>query len=114
MEIDDAGDSLDADRTVQRLHPSEQDAALALSRPQMDRLHSFLDQKQKMGDICAEDLERISELGTGSGGVVMRVRHRRTNQTMARKVSRRLVDWSVGYSVSRLIFVWLIDGLIDW
>ena len=36
--------------------------------------------------LGAEDLEKLSELGFGNGGVVWKVRHRQSNLVMARKV----------------------------
>ncbi|OQV17165.1 Dual specificity mitogen-activated protein kinase kinase 2 [Hypsibius exemplaris] len=83
VEGDDMSDGI---VTVQRAPIHAEGAELELDAQQRKRLHSFLDLKQRMGDIHAEDLERLGELGTGSGGVVMRVRHRLTNQIMARKI----------------------------
>ena len=53
----------------------------------MSRLEAFLNQRKKMGLLVAEDLEKLSELGFGNGGVVWKVRHKQSNYIMARKVS---------------------------
>ena len=39
-----------------------------------------------MGEIRDEDLEKLGELGSGNGGVVMKVRHIPTQLIMARKM----------------------------
>lgn len=52
----------------------------------VNRLKIFLSQKEKMGEIRDEDLEKLGELGSGNGGVVMRVRHRPTQLIMACKM----------------------------
>lgn len=71
--------------TVQRRgEPSEDDK---MDAEQLTRLQSFLDLKQKMGEIHADELEKLRELGVGSGGVVLKVRHRPSGLIMARKVS---------------------------
>lgn len=43
----------------------------------------------QIGDLTGEELEKISELGYGNGGVVMKVRHKPSGIIMARKVSWR-------------------------
>ena len=60
---------------------------LNLDDEQRDRLERFLTQKQKVGELTADDFDKISELGAGNGGVVWSVRHRPSSLTMARKVS---------------------------
>jgi hypothetical protein len=59
---------------------------LDLDPEQRTRLEQFLTQKQTVGELNAEDFEKISELGSGNGGVVWRVLHKKTQLTMARKV----------------------------
>lgn len=49
-------------------------------------ISTFLRNKEDMGEIRDEDLEKLGELGKGNGGVVMKVRHKPTNTTMARKL----------------------------
>lgn len=51
-----------------------------------NRLRTFLTQKEKVGEIRVEDLEKLGELGSGNGGVVTKVRHIPTNIIMARKL----------------------------
>lgn len=50
------------------------------------RLKAFLSQKEKIGELNDEDLEKLGELGSGNGGVVMKVRHIPTQLIMARKL----------------------------
>lgn len=50
------------------------------------RIKMFLSQKEKIGDITDEDLEKLGELGSGNGGVVLKVRHIPTSLIMARKL----------------------------
>lgn len=51
-----------------------------------NRIKIFLNQKEQMGEIRDEDLEKLGELGSGNGGVVMKVRHIPTQLIMARKL----------------------------
>ncbi len=57
-----------------------------MDEPQRKRMKVFLVQKQKVGDLCSEDFEKLGELGAGNGGVVLKVRHKRSNTIMARKL----------------------------
>lgn len=59
---------------------------LEMDEEQRKRLESFLGQKEKVGELCDEDFEKLGELGAGNGGVVMKVRHRKYGLIMARKV----------------------------
>ncbi|XP_055297520.1 dual specificity mitogen-activated protein kinase kinase dSOR1-like [Sitodiplosis mosellana] len=52
----------------------------------LNRIKIFLSQREQMGEIRDEDLEKLGELGSGSGGVVMKVRHIPTQLIMARKM----------------------------
>ena len=65
---------------------------LELDSEQRVRLEQFLTQKQSVGELNAEDFEKISELGAGNGGVVWQVLHKKTALTMARKVQITLYD----------------------
>ena len=49
-------------------------------------LERFLTQKKEIGELKAQDFQKISELGCGNGGVVWKVLHKPSNVTMARKV----------------------------
>lgn len=53
---------------------------------QVSRLETFLNQRRAMGVLAVEDLEKLSELGFGNGGVVWKVRHRSSSLIMARKL----------------------------
>ncbi|XP_075154350.1 mitogen-activated protein kinase kinase 1 isoform X2 [Haematobia irritans] len=50
------------------------------------RIKVFLSQKEKIGELSDDDLEKLGELGSGNGGVVMKVRHIPTQLIMARKL----------------------------
>jgi len=59
---------------------------LDLDPQQRMRLENFLSQKQAVGELNADDFEKIGELGAGNGGVVWSVRHKTSDLIMARKV----------------------------
>ncbi|XP_015608031.1 dual specificity mitogen-activated protein kinase kinase dSOR1 isoform X1 [Cephus cinctus] len=59
---------------------------LEMDEEQRKRLESFLGQKEKVGELCNEDFEKLGELGAGNGGVVMKVRHKKYGLIMARKL----------------------------
>lgn len=59
---------------------------LEMDEEQRKRLESFLGQKEKVGELCDDDFEKLGELGAGNGGVVMKVRHKKYGLIMARKV----------------------------
>ena len=40
-----------------------------------------------MGEFTSDEFEKISELGSGNGGVVLKVKHKPSGVIMARKVS---------------------------
>lgn len=50
------------------------------------RLEFFLCQKEKVGELLNDDFEKLGELGSGNGGVVMKVRHKSSGVIMARKL----------------------------
>lgn len=52
----------------------------------LDRLEVFLTQKKQIGKIHEDDFEILGELGSGNGGVVMKVLHKPSNLIMARKI----------------------------
>ena len=61
---------------------------LDLNEQQRERLETFLDQKQRVGELTQEnDFERLGELGAGNGGVVTKVKHKPSSIIMARKVT---------------------------
>jgi len=60
---------------------------LDLTEKQKRRLEDFLQEKIKLGDLTAEDLAVQGELGSGNGGVVLKVTHKKTFLAMAKKVS---------------------------
>lgn len=50
------------------------------------KVRLFLHQKEQIGELNDEDLEKLGELGSGNGGVVMKVSHTPTQLIMARKL----------------------------
>ncbi len=67
-------------------HLELQLSKLELDDQQRQRMKSFLSQKQKVGELCEDDFEKIGELGAGNGGVVTKVLHKLSGLIMARKV----------------------------
>ncbi len=59
---------------------------LDIDDTQRQRLQAFLITKQKVGELNAEDMDKLGELGAGNGGVVNKVLHQPTELVMARKV----------------------------
>ncbi|KAK5639201.1 hypothetical protein RI129_011693 [Pyrocoelia pectoralis] len=53
---------------------------------QRKRIEVFLCQKEKIGELSDDDFEKLGELGSGNGGVVMKVRHKSSRLIMARKL----------------------------
>ena len=64
-------------------------ADMSLSEEQRTNLGNFLEEKKKIigeGEMKEQHFVRISELGFGNGGVVLKVQHKPTGIIMARKV----------------------------
>lgn len=59
---------------------------LDLDSLQRERLEAFLAEKRKIGELNAEDFDKLAELGAGNGGVVTKVLHKPSGLIMARKV----------------------------
>lgn len=60
---------------------------LGMDAVQRKRLETFLCQKEQIGkELTDADFEKLGELGTGNGGVVVKVRHKSSDLIMARKV----------------------------
>lgn len=63
-------------------------------------LELFLTNKQKIvRELKDEEFTKEGELGSGNGGVVLKVFHRPSGFIMARKV-RALLDYSITFSVN--------------
>lgn len=65
---------------------TEQLEELPLDDTARKRIKVFLSQKEKIGELSDDDLEKLGELGSGNGGVVVKVRHIPTQLIMARKL----------------------------
>ena len=61
---------------------------LDLDNLQRKRLEEFLNEKRKIGELMADDFEKINDLGAGNGGVVTKVLHKPSGLIMARKVPK--------------------------
>lgn len=61
---------------------------MELDSNQRRRLKTFLEDKQKVGELKDEDFENMGELGSGNGGVVTKVKHKASGIIMARKMIR--------------------------
>ncbi|GLV46740.1 Downstream of raf1 [Carabus blaptoides fortunei] len=59
---------------------------LEMDDTQRKRIEVFLCQKEKIGELSDDDFEKLGELGSGNGGVVMKVRHQSSRLIMARKL----------------------------
>ena len=68
---------------------------LDITDKQKDKLEEFLKSRDKIGDISNEDLSVEGELGFGNGGVVLKVRHRKTGTVMAKKVKISQIGYKI-------------------
>lgn len=79
----------------------EQLEELGMDDNQRKRLEFFLCQKEKIGELSDDDFEKLGELGSGSGGVVMKVRHLPSGLIMARKLIRLEVKPAIKKQIIR-------------
>lgn len=77
---------------------------LEMDEEQKKRLESFLGQKEKVGELCGEDFEKLGELGSGNGGVVTKVKHKKYGLIMAMKVNSRTLTNSFAIYLSIIFF----------
>lgn len=73
-----------SDTSIEALYKTLE--GLELDDQQRKRLETFLNQKQKVGELNSDDFEYLGELGAGNGGVVTKVLHKPSETIMARKV----------------------------
>lgn len=76
--------NLSSKPTIQQLSLKIQQ--LDISVNQKDKLEEFLKLRERLGDLTNDELSVEGELGSGNGGVVLKVRHRKTGIVMAKKV----------------------------
>lgn len=76
---------------------------LDITETQKDKLEEFLKCREKIGDLTTDDLSVAGELGSGNGGVVLKVRHRKTGTIMAKKV----FDYLILYKKKEIIYFFL-------
>ena len=63
--------------------------AMDLNEEQRENMTKFLEDKRKIiqhGELKEGDFVRLTELGYGNGGVVLKVEHKPSHIIMARKV----------------------------
>jgi mitogen-activated protein kinase kinase 1 len=80
------------------IEKSDDEKAAELSNDQIKALETFLTQKEQLfvgGELAEEDLEKLSELGHGNGGVVHKMKHKKSGLVMARKLVHLEVKPSV-------------------
>ena len=65
---------------------SEEIQRMDYTPKQKKQLEEYLKCRELIGDLTNEDLSVEGELGSGNGGVVLKVRHRRTGIDLAKKV----------------------------
>jgi len=78
---------------------------LDITATQKDKLEDFLKCREKIGDLANEDLSVEGELGSGNGGVVLKVRHRKTGTIMAKKLIHLEVKPAVRNQILRELTV---------
>lgn len=78
---------------------------LDISATQKDKLEDFLRNREKIGDLTNDDLSVEGELGSGNGGVVLKVRHRKSNTAMAKKLIHLEVKPAVRNQILRELTV---------
>jgi mitogen-activated protein kinase kinase len=69
-----------------KLNLSSANSSTQEIQPATENEMSFEDKLRTFETLKADDLETIKELGSGNGGTVYKVRHKTTNEIMARKV----------------------------
>lgn len=74
---------------------------LELDDLQRERLEAFLAEKRKIGELNAEDFEKLAELGAGNGGVVTKVLHKPSSLIMARKLIHLEIKPSIRNQIIR-------------
>lgn len=74
---------------------------LELDSLQRERLEAFLAEKRKIGELNAEDFDKLAELGAGNGGVVTKVLHKPSGLIMARKLIHLEIKPSIRNQIIR-------------
>jgi hypothetical protein len=87
QQSDDKLDASSGENPKKQDRFSEEIQKLDITPNQKDKLEEFLKSREKIGDLKNEDLSVEGELGSGNGGVVLKVRHRSTGIDMAKKIN---------------------------
>lgn len=74
---------------------------LDLDSLQRERLEAFIAEKRKIGELNAEDFDKLAELGAGNGGVVTKVLHKPSGLIMARKLIHLEIKPSIRNQIIR-------------
>ena len=85
------------ERSMKRLNVAGQGDEL--DKKQLDRLIEFLKKKQSVKISGVDEFEKLAELGSGSGGIVWKVRHKASDVVMAKKLIHLEVKPSVRNSI---------------
>ena len=78
---------------------------LDITDKQKNKLEEFLTRREKIGDLTNDDLSVEGELGSGNGGVVLKVRHRKTGTVMAKKLIHFEVKAAIRHQILRELTV---------
>ena len=74
------------DRKVSHNRYSQEIKNMNITKGQRDKLQEFLMKRVQLESLSNEDFAIEGQLGEGNGGVVQKVRHRKTGIEMAKKV----------------------------
>jgi len=86
------------DSFVRALREAVADVEMTID--QRCRLNEFFNQKEIIGgEMGADDFEKLVELGAGNGGVVSKVRHKKSSIIMARKLIRMEIKPAIRYRI---------------
>ena len=91
-------------------------ADVEMTTDQRCRLNEFFNQKEIIGgEMGADDFEKLVELGAGNGGVVSKVKHKKSSIIMARKVNNvdlldfLILDFLKPWPNYYWSYIWWID-----
>lgn len=80
--------------------------AMDLNEEERENMTTFLEDKRKIiqhGELKEGDFVRLTELGYGNGGVVLKVEHKPSQITMARKVTLLFEQHNLLYALGNFV-----------
>ena len=80
-------EKLRLDRKVSHVRYANQIQKMDYTSEQKEKLRMFLNRRVNIENLSKDDLAIEGELGVGNGGVVLKVRHKKTDIEMAKKVN---------------------------